>query len=218
MEKNIFTVEEYEASMADYSVGPKQKKTVYLTFDDGPSNKVTPRILNTLRDNGVPATFFVLGSQVDRNPDIVRRAYQEGHKIANHGYSHNYSHMYKNTTNLMNDLNSGNAAIDRALGFAYGNKVFRFPGGSHQKSAALKNAVTGAGHKYYDWTSSGQDSISASGSSAKFIMDSTINTIWGDRNNVIVLLHDTNAKGTTADALPGIIKYFRDHGYEFKTL
>ena len=90
--------------------------------------------------------------------------------------------------------------------------------GSHQKSAALKNAVTGAGHKYYDWTSSGQDSISASGSSAKFILDSTINTIWGDRNNVIVLLHDTNAKGTTADALPGIIKYFRDHGYEFKTL
>ena len=218
VEKNIFTVEEYEASMADYGVGPKQKKTVYLTFDDGPSNKVTPRILNTLRDNGVPATFFVLGSQVDRNPDIVRRAYQEGHKIANHGYSHNYSHMYKNTTNLMNDLNSGNAAIDRALGFAYGNKVFRFPGGSHQKSAALKNAVTGAGHKYYDWTSSGQDSISASGSSAKFILDSTINTIWGDRNNVIVLLHDTNAKGTTADALPGIIKYFRDHGYEFKTL
>ena len=82
----------------------KGSNGIALTFDDGPSNKVTPRILNTLRDNGVPATFFVLGSQVDRNPDIVRRAYQEGHKIANHGYSHNYSHMYKNTTNLMNDL------------------------------------------------------------------------------------------------------------------
>lgn len=218
MEKKIFTVEEYEASMADFQAGPKQKKTVYLTFDDGPSTKVTPRILNTLRDNGIPATFFVLGSQVDRNPEIVRRAYDEGHKIANHGYSHNYSHMYKNTTNLMNDLNSGNAAIDRALGFAYGNKVFRFPGGSHQKSAALKNAVTNAGHKYYDWTSSGQDSVSVKGSSAQFILDSTINTIWGDRNNVIVLLHDTNAKGTTADALPKIIKYFRDHGYEFKSL
>lgn len=218
MEKKIFTVDEYDASMADFQAGPKQMKTVYLTFDDGPSTKVTPRILNTLRDNGVPATFFVLGSQVDRNPEIVRRAYDEGHKIANHGYSHNYSHMYKNTTNLMNDLNSGNAAIDRALGFAYGNNVFRFPGGSHQKSAALKNAVTNAGHKYYDWTSSGQDSISAKGSSAQFILDSTINTIWGDRNNVIVLLHDTNAKGTTADALPKIIKYFRDHGYEFKSL
>ena len=218
IEKNIFTLEEYETSMADFHVGPKQKKTVYLTFDDGPSTKVTPRILNILRDHGVPATFFVLGSRVDANPDIVRRAYQEGHKIANHGYSHNYTHMYKSTANLLNDINSGNAAIDRALGFAYGNNVFRFPGGSHQKSAALKNAVTNAGHRYYDWTSSGEDAVSASGSSAEYILTSTIRTIWGDRNNVIVLLHDTNSKGTTADALPQIIKYFRDNGYEFKSL
>ncbi len=218
IEKQIFTLEEYEASMADFHAGPKQKKTVYLTFDDGPSTKVTPRILNILRDNGVPATFFVLGSKVDANPEIVNRAYQEGHKIANHGYSHNYTHMYKSTTNLMNDLNSGNAAIDRALGFSYGNTVFRFPGGSHTRSAALKNAVTSAGHRYYDWTSSGEDAVSAKGSSAQFILNSTIDTIWGDRNNVIVLLHDTNSKGTTADALPQIIRYFRDHGYEFKSL
>ncbi|MBQ2868213.1 MAG: polysaccharide deacetylase, partial [Firmicutes bacterium] len=69
-----------------------------------------------------------------------------------------------------------------------------------------------------DWTSSGEDAVSAKGSSAQFILNSTIDTIWGDRNNVIVLLHDTNSKGTTADALPQIIRYFRDHGYEFKSL
>ncbi|MBQ8590765.1 MAG: polysaccharide deacetylase [Firmicutes bacterium] len=216
--KGMFTQAVYDTAMADYQKGPKTVKAVYLTFDDGPSTKVTPRILNILKENGVPATFFVLGSRVDANPEIVRREYQEGHKVANHGYSHDYNYLYASTENLLKDINRGNAAIDRALGFSYGNRVFRFPSGSHGKNAAFKNAVKNAGHIYYDWTSSGEDAVNPKGSSAQFILNSTINTIWGDRNNVIVLLHDTNAKGTTADALPQIIKYFRDNGYEFKTL
>ena len=218
IKKGMFSQETYDQVMADYNVGPKQVKTVYLTFDDGPSTKVTPKILDTLKAEGVPATFFVLGSRVNANPEIVRRQYDEGHKIANHGYSHDYTYLYTSTDNLMSDLNRGNAAIDRALGFAYGNNVFRFPGGSHTRKAAFKNAVKNAGHVYYDWNSSGQDSASPKGATASEILNATIATIWGDRNNVIVLLHDTNAKGTTAQALPGIIKYFRDNGYEFRTL
>ncbi len=216
--KGVFTQQVYDDAMAVYNQGPKQVKAVYLTFDDGPSTRVTPQILDTLDAYGVPATFFVLGRMVDQNPQILRREYQEGHKIATHGYSHDYKHLYSSTANLLSDIQKGNAAIDKALGFPYNNRVFRFPGGSHKKSQAMKKAVTDAGFAYYDWNSSGQDAASASGSTASEIVNSTISTIWGDTGQVIVLLHDTNAKKTTAEALPQIIKYFRDHGYEFRTL
>ena len=92
------------------------------------------------------------------------------------------------------------------------------PNRCHKKSQTIKNAVKNAGYVYYDWNSSGEDATKASGSTAQEIVNSTIATIWGDTDNVIVLLHDTNAKGTTADALSQIIKYFRSQGYEFRTL
>ena len=216
--RGVFTQQDYDDAMTVYHQGPKTIKAVYLTFDDGPSTRVTPKILDTLDANGVPATFFVLGKMVDRSPEIVRRQYQEGHKVATHGYSHDYDYLYASTSNLLSDIGKGNDAINRALGFNYNNKVFRFPGGSHKKSQTIKNAVKNAGYVYYDWNSSGEDATKASGSTAQEIVNSTIATIWGDTDNVIVLLHDTNAKGTTAEALPQIIKYFRSQGYEFRTL
>ena len=73
----------------------KTEKTAYLTFDDGPSEN-TEAILKILKDNNVKATFFVLGTRVNAMPEMVKRAYQEGHYIANHGYSHNYDKIYAN--------------------------------------------------------------------------------------------------------------------------
>ena len=58
-----------------------------MTFDDGPSQTVTPVILDTLKKENVKVTFFLLGSRVELNPDIVKREYEEGHYIANHGYA-----------------------------------------------------------------------------------------------------------------------------------
>ena len=67
---------------------PSDRKVVALTFDDGPNPDATPLILDTLREKGVRATFFVLGSHVQRWPELVQRIAHEGHQLGNHGYFH----------------------------------------------------------------------------------------------------------------------------------
>ena len=71
-----------------------EEKIAYLTFDDGPSSAITPQILQILKDNDIKASFFVLGSRVELLPDLVKQEYEEGHYIANHGYSHDYTKVY----------------------------------------------------------------------------------------------------------------------------
>ena len=80
--------------MANIYEPVNEEKIAYLTFDDGPSSAITPQILQILKEEGVKATFFILGYRVELLPDLVRQAYQEGHYIANHGYSHNYDKIY----------------------------------------------------------------------------------------------------------------------------
>lgn len=63
-------------------------KYVALTFDDGPNNTTTPRLLDMLKSSHVPATFYVLGSQVERFPEVAKRIVHEGHEIGNHSWSH----------------------------------------------------------------------------------------------------------------------------------
>ena len=74
----------------------QNKKIAYLTFDDGPRKRATPKILDILKDENIKATFFVIGKYVKENPDLIKREYSEGHFIANHGYDHNNSTLYKN--------------------------------------------------------------------------------------------------------------------------
>ena len=67
-----------------YNLSENEQKVIYLTFDDGPSRDVTPLVLDVLKEENIKATFFVLGRNVDANPDILKRVYEEGHYIANH--------------------------------------------------------------------------------------------------------------------------------------
>lgn len=71
-----------------------EEKIAYLTFDDGPSKAVTPKVLDILKEEDVKATFFVIGKMVDTYPETVKRAYEEGHYIANHGYHHRNAILY----------------------------------------------------------------------------------------------------------------------------
>ena len=68
--------------------GPRHSKSVCLTFDDGPHPEHTPRLLDRLAELNVPATFFLIGQEAEKYPDIVRRLVAEGHAIGNHTYSH----------------------------------------------------------------------------------------------------------------------------------
>lgn len=101
-----------------------EEKIAYLTFDDGPNIQITPKVLDILKSENVKASFFVIGKNVEAYPEIVKRAYEEGNYIANHGYSHNNSILYKNSESFVNEIRKTDLAIrksdwSRKLLFSY---------------------------------------------------------------------------------------------------
>lgn len=90
------------------------EKIVYLTFDDGPSKVVTPKVLDILKENEVLANFFVVGKHVEEFPETVKREYEEGHFIANHGFSHDNSKLYKSKKDFLNEILKTDEAISTA--------------------------------------------------------------------------------------------------------
>ena len=97
------------------SIYSSETKRAFLTFDDGPSS-VTPTILDILKQENIKATFFVLGSRVDAMPDMVKRIYDEGHYIANHGYSHQYQSIYQSPQTVLDEYNNCNNSVRNAIG------------------------------------------------------------------------------------------------------
>src|SRR5450756_128935 len=105
-------------------------KTAFLTFDDGPS-VITPQVLDTLKQLGVPATFFVIGHYLELNPAITQRAMAEGHAICLHSYSHDYTYLYPgrvgNVVNIAADYDKALAVATRVLGPTYAPGGYRYP-------------------------------------------------------------------------------------------
>ena len=195
------------------------EKRVFLTFDDGPSNTVTPTILDVLKENNVKATFFVLGSRVELYPELLKREYDEGHYIANHGYSHKYQDIYAAVTNVLDEYNKTEECIRNALGTTeYSSHLFRFPGGlpggkyaNIKKEAATVLEENQIAH--VDWNALTKD---AEGSFNKEQLLNNLYSTAQGKNSVVLLMHDAGNKASTAEALPDVIAYFRDGGYEFK--
>lgn len=195
------------------------EKQVYLTFDDGPSKNITPQILDVLKENDVKATFFVLGSRVDLYPDLLKREYEEGHYIANHGYSHQYSKIYESKDTTFQEYVDCENSIKNALGNSdYNTYLFRFPGGSNGgRYSAIKTEAKelfdSYGIAYTNWNCLTGDAEDKKTKEA--CIEEMINT-KGNQNSIILLMHDANDKQQTLDALPEIIQYFKNEGYTFK--
>lgn len=112
------------------SIYKSDTKRAFLTFDDGPSTN-TNDVLNILKENDIKATFFVLGKQVEIFPEITKRIYDEGHYIANHGYSHIYKNIYNTPEQVLVEYNQCNEIIAKTIEIPeYNSHLFRFPGGS----------------------------------------------------------------------------------------
>ena len=177
-----------------------QEKRCYLTFDDGPTENITPQILDTLRKYNIKATFFEVGSLIDSNFDMARRVYEEGHLIANHSDGHNYEKLYASTDTFINEVNACFQKIDAVTGGAQTMRLVRFPGGSYKSSAdsfspvkqECKKVLKENGYYYCDW-----------------------NALNGDAEGK---KKDAAAKQATADALPMIIEYLISEGYTFHRL
>lgn len=188
-------------------------KTVYLTFDDGPSDRVTPKILDILQKENVKATFFIIGKQAETRKYILERERDEGHSIAVHTYSHEYHEIYSSPKNLLKDIDKCNDIIEEITGER--SNLYRFPGGSYGLSDQLIEAVTGHGMRYIDWNASTRDAEIWNPTPDELYRAATESS--ADRKNVVLLAHDSTSKTTTAQALPQIIKYYKDKGYNFAT-
>ncbi|MDO5518599.1 MAG: polysaccharide deacetylase family protein [Clostridium sp.] len=205
--------------------GADGQKVVYLTFDDGPSETVTPQVLDTLKAENVHATFFVVGKYVDANEkgkELVKKAFDDGNAIAIHSYSHDYNYLYPgksvNTDNFMADLEKTNDALKKALGDDFETKAIRLPGGhmTWKNTQALDAIFKEKGYSYIDWNSLSKDAEGPK-KNADQLAQEAINTA-GTKEKVVLLMHDTYGKEETAKSLPAIIKYFKDQGYQFKVI
>lgn len=189
-------------------------KVVYLTFDDGPSADVTPKILDILKKNNIKATFFVVGSMAEKHPDLLKREKAEGHVIGNHTYSHNYAYLYSNKNNFLDDLKKNEDVINSIIG-KHDKKLIRFPGGSFGRTQYKRSAEKN-GYIYIDWNEETGD-----GESVHPTVDMLVNKFKrydNGQKRMVVLMHDAASKQATEQALPVVIKILKDEGYTFKPI
>lgn len=192
-------------------------KTVYLTFDDGPSY-LTEQILDILKEENVPATFFVTGRQIDKYTDVIQRMQAENHTIGLHTSTHNYSNVYSSDENYFNDLNDIRQKVFKITGVK--SRIIRLPGGSSNTISKKYNQgiitritdkLTQKSFYYFDWNIDSED---ASGKLTKeCIYQNVTNRLHSGTN--IILMHDLSTKSTTKDALKSIIDYAKANGYTF---
>jgi peptidoglycan/xylan/chitin deacetylase (PgdA/CDA1 family) len=193
----------------------KSGKFVYLTFDDGPSKKTTP-ILDVLAKNNVPATFFITCKS---DKETLRRIHREGHLIALHSCSHKYDEIYERKESYINDLEKLQKNIKKAVDVE--PKYYRFPGGSNGYATTdtvreyTANTLQKRGYEYFDWNCSTGDSGYPRPNDEQLIKTATS---CGNSKQIIILFHDGIANSTSPKALEGIIKYYKEKGYNFSVL
>jgi peptidoglycan/xylan/chitin deacetylase (PgdA/CDA1 family) len=201
------------------------KKIAFLTFDDGPSTTVTPKILKILKDNNVKATFFIVGKQLEESSkakNILLDTYNQGHAIANHTYSHNYSKLYPNgtadTITYMEEVEKTNNLLKSVIGENFSTRVIRFPGGhaSWKGTEDLDKILEEKSYKFIDWNALIGDAEGGHKTKAQLL--ERYHQTFTTQDKVVLLMHDTYGKESTAEALQDIITDLKNKGYEFKTL
>lgn len=221
----------YDASVVaeklkKYDYSNNGEKIVFLTFDDGTSTTNTPKVLDILKKEGVKATFFITGQNVEyggeKARDLIKQEFNEGHAIANHSYTHDVKKLYPNRVLDIDafkaDFEKNDKMLKEVLGKYFSTRVIRCPGGygSWKGMEPLDEYLDENKMISIDWTSLNADAEGKK-KNAKELANYAIKTSEG-KEMVVLLMHDTYGKEETVKALPTIIKYFKDNGYEFRTL
>lgn len=195
------------------------EKTIYLTFDDGPS-EYTDRLLDVLARYKAKATFFVTCCDPDYF-DCVGRAFREGHSIGVHSKTHEYSIVYANEQAFFNDFLAVEDMIFEQTG-EY-TKLFRFPGGSSNTvsrnynygiMSRLAKYMTDMGYVYFDWNVDSGDALGG----ARNAYTVANNVADGCSENVVNVVLQHDSKGFSVEAVETILRWGRNNGYTFKAL
>ena len=215
---NLVAEEEYSSLPSGYVINKagEKKKQVVLTFDDGPDERYTPRILDILSEYKVPAAFFVTGINAEQNLPLVKRLYREGHEIGNHTFLHPNLTLTSDDR-LKLELRSTGYIIESITGHA--TTLFRPPYDTDAEptnpiqirpiyTAKQEGYLTiGSSIDPRDW----EEGVSADTIVARAERQSGLGNI--------ILLHDAGGeREQTVAALPRIIEYYKMHGYQFVSL
>lgn len=187
---------------------PRIRKKIALTFDDGPDLRITPRILEILKEEGVVATFFVLGTNVERYPEVLKRIHNEGHLIANHSRTHMDFANLTNEEIIAFELDPTSRAVEKLTG--YYPLVMRPPYGSLRTDSVTY--LRQAGWRIVRWSLDTFDWDGARNRSEQIVA----RIAEQHHNNAIILMHCNGP--TTVQALPEMIRILRDLGYDFVTV
>lgn len=185
---------------------------VYLTFDDGPSDN-TAAILDTLAKYNVKATFFVVGKTDDQSKEMYQRIVNEGHTLGMHSYSHKYSVVYDSLDAFETDFNQLQSYLYDITGQEC--RLYRFPGGSSNRVSNTDMSefirfLNEEGVTYFDWNVSSGDATSQA-----YTADELLNNVLTDvpkYKTSVVLMHDSNTKSTTVEALGPMIEALQGMG------
>ena len=198
----------------------KEKGIIYLTFDDGPTNSSTPKILDILKKHHVKATFFLLNYNSSTEV-LVKREVAEGHSVGIHGYSHDYKKIYASEAAYIENLNKLQNKIYKSTGLK--TTITRFPGGSSNTISKfnpgimtkLSKSVVENGYTYYDWN---VDSSDAGGAKNADEVYKNVTKNLSKKGRNIILMHDFSGNKKTIEALEKIIIYGKNNGYTFEKI
>jgi len=192
-----------------------EQKVAYLTFDDGPDLVNTPKILDILKEQDVPATFYVLGCRAQENPELIQRIFNEGHAIGNHSYDHNYDTLYSSPNDFLWQILYTDEILHGILGVR--PLIVRAPGGtSSMFTDEYWTMLDENGYAIHDWNVCTNDATQEKPNAARQLEYVDVQTNCPKNGNAaIVLMHCTADKTETVKALPEIIRLLKQKGYTF---
>lgn len=216
----LYTTKKTEYSDVEnlYDEAMANSPIAYLTFDDGPSDN-TLKLLDVLDKYNVKATFFVVYKEGYDN--VYKEIIKRGHVLANHTYNHDYKSIYASPDAFINNILALDKKLEKITGVPP-SKILRFPGGSNTSfvtkanSDKIKSNLTELGYTFFDWN---VDSTDASAPTQP--KDTVLTGVLNGTdlvNTANILMHDTNMKHTTLEAMPEIIEGLKAKGYRFKGL
>jgi len=209
-DKGISFVEKYNCYYIDKKHGDfSDDKVIYLTFDAGYENGNVEKILDILEKEEVSGAFFILGHLIEKNPDLVKRMFEDGHLVCNHTYSHK-SINKMNKQELENELTRIETLCFNTIGEKM-SEFFRPPEGKFNEVSLshvedLGYTTVFWSFAYADWDNNNQMSVEKA---KEKILDNV-------HNGEIMLLHPTSE--TNVLVLPDVIKCLKAQGYRFASL
>lgn len=206
------------------------ENTVYITFDDGPTEEGTAEILDILDCYGIKGTFFLVGDYAEKYPDAAKAIYDRGHDVACHSMSHQYEDIYASAENLMAEVDEWISLMENiGVDFNTTPRLFRYPGGSssqyfsESQLSVMNKMLSERGFRVYDWNIVTNDALlfqCPAGMTAYDYIKNTFRETYEAKKNSsspkILLLHETVAE--TRVVLSWMIEYLIEEGCAFAPL